>query len=226
MMIGLVRTLRVMPMAALVITGSATAQVVAVDNGPLIVIEHGNANAALLPPLDPAPINPSWVPPREVMRMLRQTGYDVLSRPRLRGAIFSVVVVTPQGEDGRIFVDARDGRLLRFVLGYALTGRTEEEVGIAYNPPTGGPLRKPQPLQPKTASRAPTTAGIAPSASQPAAPSAASRPATATTSVPTPQTQANARPVDARPADAKPADAKPALVIQPTRELPPVLGLE
>lgn len=220
---GWSKVLKISPVVACLSVTPAMAQRLAVDSGPPpVVLEHSDAQAALVQPLG----DPTWVPPREVVRMLRSVGYDVLSRPRLRGPIFSVIVVSPRGEDGRIFVDARDGRLLRFVAGYALTGRTEEEIGLAYNPPGPPPVsqpRKPQPSPAKTASRTQTT-GIAPSvnpqtgSSGPVARPTAAAPGT----LAQPQTQASAT----RPADTRPADARPSLVIQPTREMPAVLGLE
>lgn len=218
-MTGWIGALRLMPVMLVVLTAPVMAQTLAVDNGPPVIPGNSDSNAAL----PQQAIDPSWVPPREVVRMLRSTGYSVLSRPKLRGAIFSVAVVTPRGDDGRLFMDARDGRLLRFVPGYALTSRTEEEVGLAYNPPSpplaAATLRSQASPHAKSASRAPpATTGVAPSGN----PQAAARPSTArsTTAAPS-QTQAAARPTEA-----KPADAKPALVIQPTQDIPPALGLE
>ncbi len=174
-------------------------------------------------------IDPLWVPPRAVMRMLRSAGYEILSRPRVRGVLYSIAVVTPDGEDGRVFMDARDGRLVRFVPGFALSSRTEQDVEFTYNPPgpppplPGAAPRKP-PSTPQTASRAPSTTGVAPNSARPqSAPKVQPGPKPAeTTASPPPQTQA----IATRPAEAKPAEAKPPVVLQPTRELPAVLGLE
>ena len=180
-------------------------------------------------------VDPLWVPPRAVMRMLRSAGYEILSRPRVRGVLYSMAVVTPDGEDGRIFMDARDGRLVRFVPGFALSNRTEDDVEFAYNPPApplnppapplGASPRKPPPSAPKVASRPPATTGIAPSSTKQAAPKPGeTRPAQSpaqsapvTAAAPPPQTQAIAT---------KPAELKPPVVIQPTQEMPSVLGLE
>ena len=184
-------------------------------------------------------VDPLWVPPRAVMRMLRSTGYEILSQPRLRGVLYSIAVVRPDGEDGRLFMDARDGRLVRFVPGFALSSRTEEDVELAYNPPSSPPNLRPTPppgsppvasprkpplSAPKTASRTPATTGVAPNSDRlQGAPKAPPAPKpTEPTAAPPPQTQA----VATRPANPKPADAKPPVVLQPTQELPAVLGLE
>lgn len=183
-------------------------------------------------------IDPLWVPPRAVMRMLRSAGYEILSPPRVRGVLYSIAVVRPDGEDGRVFMDARDGRLVRFVPGFALNNRTEDDVEFAYNPPSprltpppgpppipppGASSRK-TPAGPKTASRTPATTGVAPnSVKLQGAPKVPPAPKpTETTAAPPPQTQA----IATKPADAKPADARPPVVLQPTQELPAVLGLE
>lgn len=169
---------------------------------------------------------PSAVPPIEALRMLRSTGYSILSRPRPAGVLYSIAVITPGGDDGRIYMDSRDGRLVRFVPGYALTPRTDEQIELAYNPPgpppsADTPRRPPPPAAaPKTASR---TTGVAINPARPAAPKPppAAKPAeTAAAPAPVSQTQGAAtKPVEARP-------DKPALVIQPTQEAPPALGLE
>lgn len=194
-------------------------------------IRNGGAYASTVSDFDDA-----MVPPREAVRMLRSTGHTVLSRPRPAGAVlYSIAVITPRGEDGRIYMDIRSGRLVRFVPGYALTPRTDEDVDLAYNPPSPPPpAAKPRkPAAPKTASRPPASAttGTAPSATKQAAPripetkpvetkpaqATPARSAPVTAAAPAPQTQAIAT---------KPAEAKPPVVIQPTQEMPAVLGLE
>lgn len=194
-------------------------------------IRPGGAYASAVSDIDEA-----TVPPREAIRMLRSTGYTVLSRPRPAGLVlYSIAVITPRGDDGRIYMDIRDGRLVRFVPGYALTARTDDEIELAYNPPSPPPAaaapRKPAPTAaPKTASRPPaTTTGTAPSSAKQAAPKlpenkpVETKPAQAAPAAPV----AAATPVPQTAGVApKPAEAKPPVVIQPTQEMPAVMGLE
>ena len=117
-------------MAVLISAAPALAQ-----SPPAGASRPGGAYASAVSDIDDAA-----VPPREAIRMLRSTGYTVLSRPRPAGAVlYSIAVITPRGDDGRIYMDVRDGRLVRFVPGYSLTPRTDEGIELAYNPPSPPP---------------------------------------------------------------------------------------
>lgn len=213
---------RLAPIAVLIAASPALAQ-----SPPPGAIRGGGPYASTVSDIDEA-----TVPPREAIRMLRSTGYTVLSRPRPAGLVlYSIAVITPRGDDGRIYMDVRDGRLVRFVPGYALTPRTDEDIEFAYNPPSPPPAAVPRkPAAPKTASRQPmaTTTGVAPSSAKQAAPKvpelkpaqtrpAQTPPAPVAAATPAPQTTGVA---------VKPSDAKPPVVIQPTQEMPAVMGLE
>lgn len=219
---------RIAPMAMLIVASPAMAQTLAQQPPPNTVRNGAYASAV-------SDIDDAAVPPREAVRMLRSTGYTVLTRPRPAGPVlYSIAVVTPRGEDGRIYMDIRDGRLVRFVPGYALTPRTDEDIELAYSPPSPPPAaaapRKPASnAAPKTASRTPATTGTAPSSAKQAAPKlpevkpAETKPAQSApvapvaAATPTPQTTGVAT---------KPAEAKPPVVLQPTQEMPAVLSLE
>lgn len=55
------------------------------------------------------------LPPREVYAVLRENGFSPLGAPRLRGLFYSISAIDRRGDDGRLVIDARDGRILRFV---------------------------------------------------------------------------------------------------------------
>ncbi|MFZ5731965.1 MAG: hypothetical protein ACOY4O_04455 [Pseudomonadota bacterium] len=217
---------RLAPIAVLMAASPALAQ-----SPPPGAARSGGAYASAVSDFDDA-----IVPPREAIRMLRSTGYTVLSRPRPAGLVlYSIAVITPRGDDGRIYMDIRDGRLVRFVPGYALTPRTDEDIDLAYNPPSPPPAAAPRkpaakpkaaslppatttgPARSKTKQAAPKLPEIKPAETKPAQTSPAPAPVTAAAPAPAPQTQGVAT---------RPAEAKPPVVILPTQEMPAVLGLE
>src|SRR5215468_4374174 len=55
------------------------------------------------------------VPPHEVYNIIREAGFSPLGIPQQRGFIYTIAVVDRGGEDGRLVIDARSGRILRFV---------------------------------------------------------------------------------------------------------------
>ena len=48
-------------------------------------------------------------------RIIREAGFSPLGIPRQRGFIYTIAVIDRGGEDGRLVIDARSGRILRFV---------------------------------------------------------------------------------------------------------------
>jgi hypothetical protein len=170
---------------------------------------------------------PSLLPPEEVYTVLRENGFSPLGIPRQRGMVYTIAAVDRRGTDGRLVIDARTGRILRFMpadrMGYFNPG--EDSAG-AYGavgplPPVSavrGPPRPPGNI-PHVASRTPPKA---------AAPYAADvKPGTA----PAPAQQSAA--VQAKPADAPAAvvttgavPPKPAPQILPTQTMPQMQGLD
>src|SRR5438552_12214071 len=55
------------------------------------------------------------VPPHEVYNIIREAGFSPLGIPRQRGFIYTIAVIDRGGEDGRLVIDARSGRILRFL---------------------------------------------------------------------------------------------------------------
>src|SRR3954451_10807025 len=154
----------------------------------------------------------------EVYAVLRENGFSPLGIPRLRGSVYTIAVIDRGGEDGRLVIDARDGRILRFMPAadaYGMALGAEQPAGAPYRPqsalppPTmvrGGPPRPPAPI-PHVASRSvplPKAAPPreAPVAAKPAEPAAAQ----AAQAQPTTQTVAA---VPTKPAEVPPQAAAP-----------------
>jgi hypothetical protein len=172
---------------------------------------------------------PGLLPSTEVYSVLRDNGFLPLGIPRLRGFVYTIAVIDRGGEDGRLVIDARNGRIIRFVPAYRMGDNYYED---------------------QSALRAPATAPV-PQAHAPAQVEAAPRPSkpasqVASRTVPMPK----ASPIAAKPAAArapvqqaaapapKPTEvqaatvttgsvpAKPAPQIAPTKDMPTVQGLE
>jgi hypothetical protein len=58
---------------------------------------------------------PTLLPPEEVYAVLRENGFSPLGIPRLRGMVYTIAAIDRRGDDGRLVIDARDGRILRFM---------------------------------------------------------------------------------------------------------------
>lgn len=182
---------------------------------------------------------PALLPSTEVYAVLRENGFSPLGIPRLRGSVYTIAVIDRRGDDGRLVIDARDGRILRFMPAadaYGMAPAYEERAVVPYGPrsalppPTvvrGGPPRPPASI-PHVASRtvplpkaAPTRAEtpVAKPAEQAQAPQA--------------QPAQQAAVVEAKPAGAVPqaaastvGQARPAPTILPTQEMPAAQGLD
>ena len=188
---------------------------------------------------------PSLLPPNEIYAVLRHNGFSPLGAPRLRGLFYSVSAIDREGEDGRLVIDGRDGRIVRFVPAehFGGFGGGYGSYGNGYygapppRPSYSGPLepmtrldgRPPFAASPKVASRLPATVPVPRAApSRPAGEQpVAAKPAP--TSVPAQQSAAiQVKPTDTPPAApaAPPVAAKPAPVIQATQPMPRVQDLE
>ena len=93
--------------------------------------------------------------------MVRESGFSPSGMPQLRGLFYTIAVLDRGGEDGRLVIDARDGRIVRFVPAYRTGGNFNTDVAVAYGPPglppvsvVRGPPRPPA-LIPHLASRTP-----------------------------------------------------------------------
>ncbi|WP_445217948.1 hypothetical protein ACKWRH_39500 [Bradyrhizobium sp. Pa8] len=188
---------------------------------------------------------PALLPPTEVYAVLRDNGFSPLGIPRLRGSVYTIAVIDRRGDDGRLVIDARDGRILRFMPAADAFGMApSDEVPMvapyrpqsALPPPTmvrSGPPRPPASI-PHVASRTVPLPKAAPHRGE--APVAAAKPAApapqqtqAPQAQPAQQTAAvQAKPAEAAPQTAAPTvgQAKPAPTIMPTQEMPAAQGLD
>jgi hypothetical protein len=193
---------------------------------------------------------PDVLSPGEVAAIARDEGFEPLGIPRQRGLVYTLAVINPDGDDGRLVVDARSGRLVRFMPAWQM-GDTMEQVTVAsYGRIQGlprfserNPPRPPRPIA-HFASRTPTTPLPRPSPQHPVGTKAAKAATTSAKDVVKPsldQANDSAKPdgsqqttaaVQSRPtavpsaAGPAPTEAKPLTGIKPTEAMPPVQGLE
>lgn len=213
-----------------------------------------------VPPAPPADYNyggyrggPSLLPPQEVYAVLRDNGFSPLGVPHQRGLVYTVAVIDRNGEDGRLVIDARDGRIIRFTPGYghghygpspygpSPYGQRPYDQGLydrGFPPERMSGYGPDAALPPPTVIRGtPRPPAPIPQIASRAVPLPAPKPAvTATPVEPAPQpsavTRSAAPPATAAHASAVPqtsttvGEAKPAPMIRPTQEMPKVQDLE
>ena len=227
------------------LAGSAQAQVPGpYENGRPPYTAASDFDAAAAPQPVPGPNygpgprygnSPSLLPSTEVYSVLRDNGFSPLGIPRLRGFVYTIAAIDRGGADGRLIIDARNGRIIRFLPAYRMGGDNYYEEQSALRGPF---MAQPPQAQAQQAHLAPDHVQAAPQPSRPA-PQVASR------TVPMPK----ANPLASKPATApikqaaapapKPAEvpaaapvttgsapAKPAPQIAPTQDMPSMQGLE
>ena len=92
---------------------------------PYAAVSDFDSPYAAVPPGVPGPrygSGPSPLPSTEVYAVLRDNGFSPLGIPRLRGFVYTIAVLDRGGEDGRLVIDARNGRIIRFVPAYRMGG--------------------------------------------------------------------------------------------------------
>src|ERR1700687_62968 len=171
---------------------------------------------AAIPPEAPVlRYGPTLLPAQEVYAIVRESGFSPLGIPQQRGLVYTIAVIDRRGDDGRLVIDARTGRIIRFMPAYRMGDNFNDDMTVTYGPvgalPPGSRIRGAP--RPRPAKKSPLPARPAP---EPAQQSAAvqAKPADAQAAAP----QAAAPPV----VEAKPAAPQ----IQPTQEMPKVQGLE
>jgi hypothetical protein len=180
----------------------------------------------LRPRYAPGPPGPGLLPSTEVYSVLRDNGFSPLGIPRLRGFVYTIAVIDRGGEDGRLVIDARNGRIIRFVPSYRIGDNYEEQGAL------GGPSAAPPPQAPALVQAAPRPSKPAaqvasrtvpmPKASPIAAKPASAPVAQAAAPAPKP-TEVQAA---AAPAETGAIPARPAPQIAPTQDMPNAQGLE
>lgn len=131
---------------------------------------------------------PEVLSPREIADMARDAGFEPLGVPYQRGLVYTMSALNPDGDDGRLVVDARSGRILRFMPAWQMGDAMETVTVASYGRIEGlprvierNPPRPPRPVG-RVASRTMATPLPRPSPQQSTkgpSPAAASKAATA-----------------------------------------------
>jgi hypothetical protein len=171
---------------------------------------------------------PALLPPQDVYAILRENGFSPLGIPRQRGYVYVIAVLDRGGEDGRLMIDGRNGRIIRFVPA-SQWGQAYDRMSFGRGLAPGGPVGALPPTTRINAAPPPPTS--VPSVASRGVPVPAQRPAVAATKPAQPAQQSAAS--EAKPASAPPqtsgtvGEAKPSTPqIKPTQEMPAVQGLE
>lgn len=220
--------------AGLVFTAAAaSAQVLApheISGPPYGLVSDFEGPYAAMPPEAPVRrYGPMLLPPREVYAIVHESGFAPLGLPHQRGPVYTVAVIDRRGDDGRLVIDARTGRIIRFMPAYRMGDNSDGAAGPLPSPVhIGGVPRPPRPI-PRVASRTPpvpTPKPPPPHAGEvkPLADKPAPEPAQQSAAVQPKPANAQTTPQAAAPVavDAKPAAPQ----ILPTQEMPKVQGLE
>jgi len=159
------------------------------------------------------------LPPREVYAVVRDRGFSPLGVPQQRGLVYTIAVIDRGGEDGRLVIDARNGRIIRFMPAYRMGDNLGEALTARYGP-VGPPPVPPVGSRPRPPASIPPVASRTPSAPLPKP----TRPA---------QQSAAVQAAKPAPAPTAPQASAPAVLepkrppqIMPTQELPEVQGLD
>ena len=221
------------------LAGSAQAQVPGpYENGrpPYTAASDFDAPYAMAPQAAPPPqyepgprygSSPGLLPSTEVYSVLRDNGFSPLGIPRLRGFVYTITAIDRGGEDGRLIIDARNGRIIRFVPGHRMGDSYYEDQSALRGPFMAQPPQAQAPDQVQAAPRPSRPAHVASrSVPMPKASPIAAKPA------PAPVRQAAApapKPAEvsaAAPVTTGSVPAKPAPQIAPTQDMPTAQGLE
>ncbi|MFZ2157300.1 MAG: hypothetical protein WAV72_14425, partial [Bradyrhizobium sp.] len=116
---------------------AAQAQVLApygVGNSPYRAVSDVGGPYAAMPPEARVPpgYGPRLLPPQEVYTVLRESGFSPLGIPRQRGFVYTISVIDRGGDDGRLVIDARTGRILRFLPANRMGDNFDEALTDSY----------------------------------------------------------------------------------------------
>jgi hypothetical protein len=230
----------IMSAGLVLVAGAANAQVLVpydIGTSPYSVASDVDGPYAAMPPEPPAPrYGPMLLPAPEVYAIVRESGFSPLGIPQQRGLFYTIAVINRDGDDGRLVIDARNGRIIRFMPAVRMGDNFNDDLTVTYGPV--GPLPRVSNLRgvPRPPAPVPRVASRTPFVPMPkASPQHAGEPKPlAAKPAPAPAQQSAA--VQAKPADAPTTpqaaapvavEAKPAAAqIQPTQEMPKVQGLE
>jgi hypothetical protein len=194
--------------------------------GPVTKVSDVGGPYAAMPPEAPPPgYGPRPLPPLEVYTIVRESGFSPLGIPQQRGLVYTISVIDRGGDDGRLVIDARSGRIIRFVPATRMGDNFNGDLDVAYGPV--GPLPPPTNSSYRRAPRPPLPIPHVASRSAkplPKAPPHAARPEAA----PAQQSAATAKPAEPQASPPSPTVgvAKPSVQIMPTQEMPKAQGLD
>jgi hypothetical protein len=213
--------------------GAANAQVLApygIERSATTMVSDIGGPYAAMPPEAPPGFGPSYgprlLPPMEVYTIVRESGFSPLGIPQQRGLVYTISVINTAGDDGKLVIDARSGRIIRFMPAARMGDNFNDDLNVAYGPV--GPLppinsnyrrapRPPLPV-PHVASRSATPLPKPPPHAKPEAAPAQHSAATAKPA----ESQRSTSPA----ASSTVGQAKPAAQIMPTQEMPKAQGLD
>jgi hypothetical protein len=211
-------------------------------DGPYVGGPYTDGPYAAMPPEAPRPgygYGPTLLPSIEVYTVVREARLSPLGIPHLRGYVYSIAVIDRSGNDGRLIIDARTGRIIRLVSARGTGDNFNGDPAVIYGapgtpPPPTSVRAAPRPPRavPHVASRTVPVPKASPLGARPA-PEQARLQAPAQPPTPAPQQSAAAQPKAAEAQTSPPAaaatgaaEAKPAPQIGPTQDMPKVQGLE
>jgi hypothetical protein len=205
-------------------TAAANAQVLAPPGiGPATRVSDVGSPYVAMPAQAPPPgYRPRLLPPLEVYTIVRESGFSPLGIPQQRGLIYTISVIDRGGDDGRLVIDARSARIVRFIPASRMGDNFNGDLDLAYGPV--GPLPSPTNSSYRRAPRPPLPIPHVASRSAaplPKAPPHATRPEAA------PAQAAAAKP--AGPQASSPSTvgvANPSGQIMPTQQMPAAQGLD
>jgi hypothetical protein len=177
---------------------------------------------------------PGLLPSTEVYAVLRDNGFSPLGIPRLRGFVYTIAAIDRGGEGGRLIIDARNGRIIRFLPAYRTDDNFDQEQSAVRGPFMAEP---PQAQAAVPQAQAPDHVQAAPRPSRPAQVASRTVPmpkASPIAAKPAPIQQAAAPAPKAKSAEVQAAApvttgsvaAKPVPQIAPTQDMPNAQGLE
>jgi hypothetical protein len=172
--------------------------------------------------------SPGLLPSTEVYSVLRDNEFLPLGIPRLRGFVYTIAAIDRGGESGRLIIDARNGRIIRFVPARGMGDNYDEDQSVLGGPSAAQPpqAQAPAHMQAAASPSRPVPHVASRTVPMPKAKPLASKPAAA----PIKQAAAPApRPAEvpaAAPVTTGSVAEKPAPQIAPTQDMPTVQGLE
>ena len=164
---------------------------------------------------------PALLPLPEIYAVLRESGFSPLGAPYQRGMTYVIAAMDRGGEDGRLVIDARNGRIIRFVPA-SRWGEAYNRMGYEMNAPypPAGPM--PPPIIIRGVPRPP---GSIPRVASRTVPLPSPKPTVASQPSATVETKPVA-PQTPQATNSTVGEAKPVPQIQPTQKMPAAQGLD